>query len=248
MRGARQSTHAEPDRRQCGPDCADCPTLSNAPPSHVQRPNAPRHGGKRQRLAPDARRRQILDETARLVLEQGLSAVTIEGVASLCGVSRALIYNYFPSRDHLLAELLKREHDELRARGMRSALEADSFEDLIRQTTRIYLEHTLARGALVQALLSDPSVSRLMEEDSQTERERTIRYFVRQGRLAFNLTLPMAIAVVDMLMAVTDRAGRQVASGALDLEVAEDICVALITGGLERLSRALNSDEAKPSA
>jgi AcrR family transcriptional regulator len=195
---------------------------------------------RRQRLTPEARRRQILDETAKLVIEHGLSAVSMEAVGRICGVSKALIYNYFPSRDQLLAALLQREQNELRDRGMRSALEAKSFGDLIRQTTRLYLEQTKERGALVQALLSDPSVARLMEEENRVERDRTIRFFVREGRREYNLTLPMAIAVVDMLMAVTDRAGRQTAAGTLDIDTAEDMCVALITGGLERLSQELS--------
>ena len=191
---------------------------------------------KRTRLTPEVRRSQILDEAAKLVIEEGLSAVSMETVGRICGISKALVYNYFPSRDLLLAALLQREQNELRDRGMRSALQAKSFADLIRQTTRLYLEQTQARGALIQALLSDPSVARLMEEENRNERDRTIRYFVREGRCEYGLTLPIAIAVVDMLMAVTDQAGKQTSAGSLDIDTAEEMCVALITGGLERLS------------
>ena len=191
---------------------------------------------KRTRLAPEVRRSQILDEAARLVIEVGLSAVSMETVGRICGISKALVYNYFSSRDQLLAALLQREQNELRDRGMRSALQAKSFADLIRQTTRLYLEQTRERGALIQALLSDPSVARLMEEENRNERDRTIRYFVREGRREYGLTLPIAIAVVDMLMAVTDQAGKQTSGGSLDIDTAEEMCVALITGGLERLS------------
>ena len=165
----------------------------------------------------------------------------MEAVGRLCGISKALVYNYFPSREQLLAAMLQREQDELRDRGMRSALRAESFADLIRQTTRIYLEQTRERGALIQALLSDPSVARLMEQENRNERDRTVRYFVREGRRAYGLTLPIAIAVTDMLMAVTGEAGKQTASGLLDIDTAEDLCVALITGGLERLSAGLKA-------
>ena len=196
---------------------------------------------KRRRLAPEVRRSLILDEAAKLVIAHGLTAVSMETVGRLCGISKALVYNYFPSRDQLLAALLQREQNELRDRGMRSALQARSFADLIRQTTRLYLEQTRERGALIQALLSDPSVGRLMEEANRSERDRTIRYFVREGRREYGLTLPIAIAVVDMLMAVTDQAGKQTAAGSLDIDTAEEMCVALITGGLERLSERLKA-------
>ena len=190
---------------------------------------------KRTRLQPDARRAQILDVAARLVLDVGLSAVSMERVAREVGISKGLVYNYFPARDALLAALLRREQSELRDRGMASALQARSYTDLIRQTTRLYLEQTLYRGALINALLSDPSVARLMEEDNRAERDRTFRFFIRATRREFGLPLPLAIAVVDMVAALTDQAGKLVAAGQIDVNPATEMCVELITGGLARL-------------
>jgi hypothetical protein len=43
-----------------------------------------------------------------------------------------------------------------------------------------------------------------------------------------------------MVSVVTDRAGRLVADGQLDVETATGMCVALITGGLEGLRRTLD--------
>jgi AcrR family transcriptional regulator len=200
-------------------------------------------GLKRTRLSPEARRSQILDEVAKLVINQGISAVSMEAVGRLCEISKALVYNYFPSRDQLLTALLQREQDELRDRGMRTALQATSFPELIRQTTRVYLEHTRERGALIQALLSDPSVARLMEEENRIDRDRTIAYFVREGRRAYDLPLPIASAAVDMLMAVTDQAGKKCASGTMDIDTAEEMCVLLITGGMQRLSERFQVNE-----
>ena len=191
---------------------------------------------KRTRLTPEARREQILDEAARLILDEGLYAVSMERLARDVGISKGLVYNYFPTRDALLTALLNREQAELRDRGMASALQAESYDDLIRQTTRLYLEQTRDRGALIAALLSDPSVSLLMEEANRAERERTVRYFVRATRRAFNLPLPMAIAAVEMASAVTDRAGRLVAEGQLDVDAATEMCVEMITGGLAALN------------
>ena len=190
---------------------------------------------KRTRLTPETRRGQILDETTRLILEEGLHAVSMERVAREVGISKGLVYNYFPTREAVLAALLHREQTELRDRGMATALQAASYDDLIRQTTRLYLEQTRDRGALINVLLSDPSVARLMEDDSRTERERTFRFFVRATRRAYDLPLPLAIAAVDMLAAVTDQAGKRVAAGQLDVDPATEMCVELITGGLARL-------------
>lgn len=191
---------------------------------------------KRERLTPEARRAQILDQAARVVVEEGLSAVYLERLGRECGVSKGLIYNYFPSRDHLLAALLRREQEEFRERGIAKALAASSFPELIRQTTRVYLEQVAERGALLQALLADPSVAKLLEDTDRADRDRTFRFFVKQVRRTYGLKLAHAIAAVEMLMAVTDRAGRMLAEGTLDLPLAEELAVQLILGGLERLS------------
>ncbi|MCA3722044.1 TetR/AcrR family transcriptional regulator [Phenylobacterium sp.] len=196
---------------------------------------------KRIRLAPEVRREQILDQAAHLILAEGLYAVSMERLARDIGISKGLVYNYFPTRDALLTALLNREQAELRDRGMASALEAESFEDLIRQTTRLYLEQTRDRGALIAALLSDPSVALLMEAENRADRERTVRYFVRAARREYGLPLPVAISAVEMVSAITDQAGRLVADGQLDVETATGMCVALITGGLQSLGQSHGS-------
>jgi AcrR family transcriptional regulator len=191
---------------------------------------------KRTRLSPEKRRAQILDDATRIVLTEGLSAVNMERLGREAGISKALVYNYFPSRDALLAALLHREQTELRERGMQTALKASTYAELIRHTTRLYLEQTRERGALIAALLSDPSVAQLMEEENRAERDRTFRYFVKATRKEFNLPLPLGIAAVDMLMAVTDQGGKLMVQGVLDIDAAEDMCLQLILGGLTRLA------------
>lgn len=194
----------------------------------------------RTRLTPAARRDQILDVAARLIVEEGLQAATMEQLARSAGISKALVYNYFATRDVLLGALLQREQAELGARGMGAALQAQSFPELIARTTRLYLEHVRDRGPLIAALLGDPATAALMEAESRVSRDQTVRYFVRATRRAYGLPLPRAIAAVDLLMAVTDRAGRLVAQGDLDLPTAVDMCLKIALGGLEQLARQPN--------
>lgn len=193
---------------------------------------------KRTRLTPEARRDQILDRAAELVLTDGLAAISMEGVARAAGVSKGLVYNYFPDRQALFAALLQREQRDLNDRGMRGALAASDFADLIRRTTGLYLRQTEARGALIAALLADPGVARLMEAQDRVDREQAFRFFVRATRRAYGLPLPTAIAAVDLLWAVTDRAGQLVGQGLMGAEEATEMCVSLFVGGLAQLARA----------
>lgn len=192
----------------------------------------------RTRLTPAARRDQILDVAARVIVQEGLQAATMERVARAAGVSKALVYTYFSTRDVLLGALLQREQAELGDRGMAAALRAATFPDLIVQTTRHYLEHVRDRGPLIAALLADPATAALMEAESKISRDQTIRYLVRATRRAYGLPLPRAIAAVDLLMAVTGRAGKLVADGDLEIETAVDMCLQIALGGLARLAEA----------
>ena len=64
----------------------------------------------RRRLAPEERRNHLLDCARQIVLDQGLSTLTMERLASEAGVSNPLIYKYFDTRLQLLQELLIREY------------------------------------------------------------------------------------------------------------------------------------------
>ncbi len=200
---------------------------------------------KRTRLSPQARRNQILDEAARLVLGEGLHAVTMERLAREVGVSKALVYNYFSDRDRLLAALLEREEADLRDRGFAAALEASDYRELIRQTTRLFLEQSRDRGALIAALLADPSVARLLEAGRRADRDSAFRYFVRATRREFELPLPLTLIVVPILSALTDQAGKLVSQGEADVDTATEVVVELITGGLANLRMSLDAHDGR---
>lgn len=49
---------------------------------------------------------KLLTEAKRQVMEQGYSAMTIRSVASACGVGVGTVYNYFSSKDMLVASFM----------------------------------------------------------------------------------------------------------------------------------------------
>ena len=51
-------------------------------------------------------REKLLEEAKRQVMEQGYSSMTIRSVASECGVGVGTVYNYFQSKDMLVASFM----------------------------------------------------------------------------------------------------------------------------------------------
>lgn len=51
-------------------------------------------------------REKLLEEAKRQVSENGYSSMTIRSVATACGVGTGTVYNYFPSKDMLVANFM----------------------------------------------------------------------------------------------------------------------------------------------
>lgn len=58
------------------------------------------------RLAPEARRRQIVQEATRLIAQSGFNAVTLADIGDACGIRPPSVLHYFPSMNDLLAAVL----------------------------------------------------------------------------------------------------------------------------------------------
>jgi AcrR family transcriptional regulator len=51
---------------------------------------------------------RILESADRLFYEKGIRAVGVDGIAESAGVSKRTLYDYFPSKDHLIVAYLTR--------------------------------------------------------------------------------------------------------------------------------------------
>jgi AcrR family transcriptional regulator len=68
---------------------------------------------RRQRLHPEARRSQLLDVGERLFVSKPYEKVLMEDVAKQAGVSRALMYRYFPNKADFFAAVFRRDSARL---------------------------------------------------------------------------------------------------------------------------------------
>ncbi len=108
---------------------------------------------------------QLVDATAKEVDEEGYPGLTVRNVARRAGVAPATAYNYFSSKDHLLAELLWRRMNALPP--VDASGDAPTVERLVETVQMMALlttESPALVGACTTALLSaTPDVKHLRD-------------------------------------------------------------------------------------
>lgn len=85
----------------------------------------------RQRLAPEVRRRQVLDAAVAVFSADGFHGASMDAVAARAGVSKPLVYAHGGSKEELFAACLHREAERL-LRSVESAAGAAEGDPLAR--------------------------------------------------------------------------------------------------------------------
>lgn len=108
---------------------------------------------------------RLLDATATVIATTGYDALTVRQVAKAADVSNATAYNYFASKEHLLAEVYWRRLDALEplelAPGTPLAERVDAAVSPIAHA--LDGEPELAAGVTTALLAHDPDVKELRE-------------------------------------------------------------------------------------
>ena len=189
---------------------------------------------QRRRLSPEARRALILDHTAEIVAREGVAQLSIEQIGKEAGISKSLVYAYFPNLTELLRELYQREMRRLRRAQAAAAEGARTFEDLVRSVTHAYLSYMHERGLLVDRLQAEPSVSE-MHDPTEFSRERAVDYLTEVVIAHFDLPRDIARAATDISFGLPASAGAYLHRSGMDLKTLEDLTVTMIIGAVARI-------------
>lgn len=73
----------------------------------------PAAASKRTRMSPEARRDQLIELGLSMVSERPLEQVSIDAIAEVAGVSRALLFHYFESRQDFHVAIAQAQADEM---------------------------------------------------------------------------------------------------------------------------------------
>lgn len=191
-------------------------------------------------LPAERRRAQLLDAAGRIVLADGVRALTMERLAERAGVSKGLGYAYFEDVEDVALALWDREVGEVYRRVEGATDGAGGVEEGLRRAVHAYFDVIEERGALLGALRSHFGGTR-MERGTDRRVRAFLQFWVRQVQQAAAVETPTAIAVSAMLVNAADAAARVWGAGSIEREEAERLCLRFLLEGFRGVAGAAGS-------
>ena len=133
----------------------------------------------RRRLSPDDRRNELLALGAEVFGQRPYDEVRIDEIAELAGVSRALMYHYFPDKRTFFAAVVRAEGDRLFEATSTPPQPGKSLFDQVREGVLAYVrydeEHPHgAWAAYIGMGSSDPVLRGIEDVDNDRQANRII--------------------------------------------------------------------------
>ncbi|WP_327357007.1 TetR/AcrR family transcriptional regulator [Streptomyces sp. NBC_01304] len=140
--------------------------------------------GPRRRLDPAERRNELLDVGSRLFAAKPYQDVRMEDVAERAGISRALLYRYFPNKGVLFAAVYEQASAQLLADTRIDA--SGSLLDQLAAGLDVHFDYFAANRNTVLAanrvLAGDPVIQAIINDELSELRRRTLEATGLRGR------------------------------------------------------------------
>ncbi|MCF8474101.1 MAG: TetR/AcrR family transcriptional regulator [Emcibacter sp.] len=103
----------------------------------------------------DERRLNILDKAAELFAERGYARSSISELATACNASKSWLYHYYPSKEAILYDIMRRHVSELVAMAEEALAHKGSPEQKFRLLARNFMKIYVNAGSKHVILLND---------------------------------------------------------------------------------------------
>jgi AcrR family transcriptional regulator len=156
------------------------------------------------RLSVDERRRQLIDAGSALFAEHAFEEISMRQIAQAAGISKPLLYHYFPSKIELFKAAVADQAAELQ-RLIEPAGEGTAFEQLSRSLDA-YLawieSNSKAWSKLMRSAATLPEAGELVDEFRSATLERIIRTLTgrRKPRPALRVALQGWLGYIDAVI------------------------------------------------
>lgn len=196
-------------------------------------------------MAPEQRRSQILDAAATLILDTGHSSCTLEQVAKAAGISKPLIYKYFPRREDLVVALLEREFAELRGHGLNATPGDVPVDRIGGLTIERALRYYDARGPILTLLAADPAVAELVRKNNRRSRASATEYFIKRCVEDYGVPVDVATIAVTMIVNAPIHSVSYLARKEIPIDRTSEVWREFIAGGWRALEEKYRTTKRK---
>jgi len=128
---------------------------------------------RRERRCAETRER-IIRHALRLFSERGVVGTTIEDITNAADVGKGTFFNYFPSKEHIVAHLCQLQMGKIREFVSRAVHSTESMDRVLYELALIVTEEFARGPALVQSILaplfSSEAARDLMADDFEKDR------------------------------------------------------------------------------
>ncbi|GHB66210.1 TetR family transcriptional regulator [Streptomyces viridiviolaceus] len=191
----------------------------------------------RRRLSTEERREQLLSVGARLFSESPYDDVWIERVAEMAGVSRGLLYHYFPTKRDFFAAVVERE--SARMLRMTAAVPGVPVREQLTAGLDAYLEYVEAHAHGYRAFhradaAGDQAVRRVYRESLAAQERQILAALTADPEFGpvFRERADVRLAVRGWLAFTTAVCLEWLRGPELTREQVRDLCARALLGAL----------------
>lgn len=197
-------------------------------------PAGPQDRAQRRRAAD--RVEQMLDIADRQINMSRSAALSMQAIGAEAGVSRALVYAYFPDQYRLIDAVLARHIAALTAAGIESITASGSTAERLVAAADLYLRHAVDRGTALEYVLREPGVVRYLDGSAAAFRTRLLRRLSGALHRDLHLSANEAIVFAQLLEVIPGESARLVRGSQMTLDEAVELNERLIRSSLAALT------------
>jgi AcrR family transcriptional regulator len=196
----------------------------------------------RRRLSPDDRRKELLALGAEVFGQRPYDEVRIDEIAELAGVSRALMYHYFPDKRTFFAAVVRAEGDRLFEATNTPPEPGKSLFDHVREGVLAYVRYDEqhphgAWAAYVGVGSSDPVLRGIEDVDNDRQANRIISRIMDAvgGEMDSKVERDLRVTIYGWLAFTFEMCRQRLIDPSLDAGYVGDACAHALLDAIGRV-------------
>ncbi|AFM16055.1 transcriptional regulator [Mycolicibacterium chubuense NBB4] len=196
----------------------------------------------RRRLSPDDRRNELLGLGAEVFGHRPYDEVRIDEIAERAGVSRALMYHYFPDKRAFFAAVVRAEGERLFEATNTPAQPDQTLFGQVRSGVLAYLrydeQHPHGAWAAYMVLgRSDPVLRGIEDTDNDRQAHRILDRMVKTvgGEIDAKVERDLRAIVYGWLAFTLEMCRQRLKDPSIDADLIADLCAHALMDAVERV-------------